>query len=146
MEHVPFATVRDSLTTTVDARATLDEVIHSVSAPTRIRAATHGLSTRMTHLRRARQLATRAIDMIISGASDRELRRVERILADALRPIELVSLVAQRDIDRAVTIAAHDGNEASYLAASKALFTALVRVVDELLPVITAAHTRMAPK
>jgi hypothetical protein len=146
MQHVPFATVRDSLTTSVDARATLDSVIDSIDASSRTRAATRGLATRITHLRRARQLATRAIDMVVSGASDRELRRVERILADALRPIEIVSLVAQRDIDRAITIASHDGDEASYLAASKALFTSLVRVIDELLPVITAAHARMAPK
>jgi hypothetical protein len=144
MEHVPFATVRDALATTVDARATLDEVIGSVDARARIRAATRGLSARITHLRRARQLANRAIDMIVSGASDRDLRRLERILADTLRPIELVSLVAQRDIDRAITIASHDADEAAYLAASKALFTSLIRVVDEILPVITSAHARMA--
>ncbi len=141
MEHVPFASVRDSLATTVDARAVLDEVT-AVDATARMRTAKRGLATRITHLRRARQLATRAIDMILSGASDRELRRVERILADALRPIELVSLVAQRDIDRAITIASHDATEAAYLAASKSLFTSLIRVIDEILPVITEAHTR----
>ncbi len=145
MEHVPFATVRDALLATVDARATLDAVIGSVDANARIHAAKRGLSSRVTHLRRARQLANRAIDMIVSGASDRELRRVERILADTLRPVELVSLVAQRDIDRAITIASHDADEAAYLAASKSLFTTLIRVIDELLPVITSAHARMAP-
>jgi hypothetical protein len=145
MEHVPFETLKASLTTSVDARAMLDDAIGSVDSRARIRAAARGLSERITHLRRARQLARRAIDMIVSGASDRELRRVERILADVLRPIELVSLVAQREIDRAITIASHDGDEASYLAASKALFDALVRVVDELLPVITRAHARMVP-
>lgn len=145
MEHVPFADVRAKLLATpVDARATLDAVIDSVDAASRTRAATRGLSTRITHLRRARQLATRAIDMIVSGASDRDLRRVERVLADALRPIELVSLIAQREIDRAITIASHDASAEAYLAASKTLFTVLIRMVDELLPVMTAAHERMA--
>ena len=143
MQHVPFAEVRAQLTSTVDARAVLDSSIRATMSSDREAAARRGLDSRVTQLRRVRRLANRACDMIVSHAPDRELHRIERILAEALRPVDFIALIAQREVDRAITVASHDGDVADYLAASRSLFTTLIRVIDEMLPILIRAKTAL---
>lgn len=140
MLHVPLATIAETLVAPVDTRA-LEVAVSSTNTKERTRAIERNLGEHLTHLRRARQLANRARDLIASKASERELRRVERILADSLQPVGFVSLLAQREVDRAIAVAVHAGETAQYLAASDALFATLIGVIDQLLPILTAART-----
>lgn len=139
MHHVPFSEVRGQLGTPIDTSA-LAAAIDATDAVARTHTVQRELRSYVTHLRRARQLASRARDLIASRAPRRELQRVERILQDVLQPIGFVSLLAQREVDRAVAVAVHDGDENVYLAASDALFATLVRVVDQVVPVLESAR------
>ena len=145
MQHAPFAQVREHLDTPVDTSA-IATAVASTDVTSRTRSVEQRLRTHTVHLRRARQLANRARDLIASGAPERELRRVERILGEVLQPIGFVSLLAQREVDRAVAVAVHAGDTATYLAASDALFATLIGVIDKLGPVIEAAHQKAHPR
>ncbi|MFN0249717.1 MAG: motility associated factor glycosyltransferase family protein [Kofleriaceae bacterium] len=140
MQHVPFADVRALLDTPVDM-SPIAAAIAETDTSSRARSVERRLRTITTHLRRARQLANRARDLIASGAPERELRRVERVLGEVLQPIGFVSLLAQREVDCAVAVAVHAGDAAVYLAGSDALFVSLIGAIDQLAPILDAART-----
>ncbi len=104
--------------------------------PARTKRALAQIATFATALARTRKLARAALELAKTGDS-KQLARVERALAAALRPIGFVSLLAQREIERAQDVAARADQD--YLAASRALFTTLLDVIDQLSPQIATA-------
>jgi len=57
-----------------------------------------------------------------------------------------VSLLAQRELDRAHDRARRSGEHADYLAASAALFDTLIDVIDQIEPALRVALIRMGPR
>lgn len=139
MQHRPFAEV--VLTETVDARAVLAHTV--VDADHRAATVERQLASHLARLRRARGLAVHANFLIARGGAERDLVRTEKALVDTLAPLEFASLLAQREVERAFEVAAHDGGFADLLAASSALFATVVDVIDQLVPILSAAHARM---
>lgn len=148
MQHVPLAEVSPLLASHVDVGGILDATIAATDAAARQGAVARNLRSQISQLRRARKLALHARKLARHGGGGREhqLQRAERALAASLRPIEFASLLAQRELERALDIAAHDGERASYLEASLTLFDTVVRVADQLLPILAAAQMRLEAK
>ncbi len=140
MQHLPFAEVRSLLSRPVDAGVVFDQAIASVDAAARRAATARRMRDHVTKLRRARRLATHARELTSRPGTERELRRTERALVETLRSLEFASLLAQREVERALDVAAHDGKLESYLAASSTLFATVIEVVDYLVPILTAAQ------
>jgi len=138
MEHVPLSEVRFG--DAVDVDAILDDVMH-VDDTRRARFLAHFAS--YSHgMRRARSLVRRACKLVDRGPSA-ELDRTERVLAASMRPLPFISLLSQREVDRAHDSARRDGSMDEYLAASRRLFTTLVSALDELEPAIRLARERL---
>ena len=104
--------------------------------PARSARVTRRVAAFASALARARGLAITALSLASRGDS-RKLARVERALAASLRPIGFVSLLAQREIERAQDVAARGDQD--YLAASRTLFATLLGVIDQLSPQLAAA-------
>lgn len=143
MQHVPLADVGSQLVHPIDVRAVLEATIAATDAAARRTAIARTLRSQVSQLRRARKLAAHARMLASHGAAERELQRAERALAASLRSIELASLLAQREVERALDVAAHGGDRVDYLAASLALFDTVIRVADQLLPILAAAQARV---
>jgi hypothetical protein len=67
----------------------------------------------------------------------------ERALMNALQPFPFVSLLAQREIETAHSVALHSASSDRYLAASANLFDKLVSVLDYLEPLLATASTNL---
>ena len=80
---------------------------------------------------RARSLAT--------AGDTAKLERVERVLVRVLAPLGFVSLLAQREVDRAYDTATRSATADDYLAASRSLFATLDSVIDQLEPALARA-------
>jgi hypothetical protein len=145
MIHEPLAAVIDRLAP-LGARTWIDGAIADTDGETRARRLAAHLDRFLRGLRRCRRLARRAKTLATSGDGSQRLVAVERELATALAPMPFVSLLAQREIERAHDIARRAGDVAGYLDASAALFQTLIRVVDRLEPALAAAHARIAPR
>jgi hypothetical protein len=143
MRHRPFAEVRASLSTTVDASAVLAQTVAGVAAEHRTAMVAGQLASHLARLRRARGLAIHANKLIARGGSERDLNRTEQALVATLAPLEFASLLAQREVERAIEVAAHDGGFADFLVASSALFATVVDVIDQLVPILSAAQTEL---
>jgi hypothetical protein len=142
MTHRPFADVIATLHTTYDVEQMLAAATAAVPADRTGRLTAH-LRTQLQQLRRARKLARRARSLIERGVTGPHLTRVERDLADTLRPLGFVALLAQRELERAQDIAHREGSEQSFLAASSRLLQTLVQIIDELGPLIDRAIVRI---
>lgn len=141
--HRPFADVRAEITTTIDVAAALDPIMCTDVVGRTATMAKH-IASITARLERVRRLATHANVLINRGASERELQRAERTLVRALEPLPFASLLAQKEVERAFSVAAHESDARGYLAASATLFGQLVNVCDYLLPVMIEAHANLA--
>jgi hypothetical protein len=97
-------------------------------------------------LRRSRRLARVARRLIERGNTGPRLAAVERGIAAALAPLSFVSLLAQRELDRAHDVARRPGAEVDYLAASASLFDTLIAVLDQVEPALRVALLRLGPR
>jgi hypothetical protein len=140
MEHVPLASV--ALDEDLNVSSTLDKIIHPGDIVRVAMLADH-LERYGNGMRRARSLAGRAEKLIDAGEAGATLERVERILAKSLEPLQFVSLLAQRDVDRAHDVARRSGTVDDYLAASRRLLDALSSAIAQLEPATRAAHARL---
>ncbi len=143
MQHRPLAEVSAILAATIDVRGELDRVIAATDEQPRRAALAMRMKSHTAHLRRARALAAHARKLARTGGHERDLERAERALAASLRPVEFASLLAQREVERALDVAAHAAGHVEYLAASTRLFDTIVGVADLLLPILTAAQTAL---
>ncbi len=143
MRHEPFAEVLAGLTDIVEARAVIDRAICDADVSERARRLSRHLASNASRLRRARKLALRARALIERGGNEAELTRVERGIADVLRPIGFVGLLAQRELEHAHGVAIRAGTSDDFLRASSALFATLIEVVDRLIPMLVAARARL---
>ncbi len=140
MEHVPL---RDAgLIDEVSVSAMLDEIIHPHDV-VRIALLSDHLDRYGSGMRCARSLAGRAKKLIDAGDTGATLERVERILAASMRPLQFVSLLAQREVDRAFDVARRYGCADDYLAASRRLLDTLLGAIGTLEPAMTRARTRL---
>jgi hypothetical protein len=139
MDHRAFAAVRDQLAAKLDVGAILDGVIAGTDRDARRAALAKDLDQHHGRLRRARKLADRA-RMLVDAGNERALQGTERALTQCLAASEFASLLAQREVERALDVAAHRAEHADYVAASRMLFETVVRVADDLLPILGAAR------
>jgi hypothetical protein len=136
MTHRALASVLAELAPArIDAMALIDQVAVSSSRRDQF---TAYLKQLVRSLARVRRHAKRARTAITGGNFD-ALARAERALAAAIAPVPFVSLLAQREIERAHVVAKHDANEASYLAASAKLFDAVLDVLTVIEPMFGSA-------
>jgi Protein of unknown function DUF115 len=138
MLHRPLRDVlRELAPARVDAIATIDAVVAEVGDARRARLAKYVRKV-VRSLARVRHHAVRARNAAAT-ARDQELSRAERALTAALAPVPFVSLLAQREIERAHVVAKHDASVDGYLAASAKLFDALEGVLRVLEPMFGSA-------
>lgn len=143
MSHTPLADVLATLGPTVDVAGALDAVVAAVDQPGRAaRFRTH-FAGYVSSLRRCRKLAQRGRALIAQRSAGPELALVERRLAEAVRPLGFVSMIAQREVELAADVARRAGTEQDYLQGSARLFEALIGVIDELKPQLDAAVGRL---
>ena len=145
MRHVPLSEVVALFDREIDVAGELDGAAMTVDAARSARMIDH-LSGVVRGLHRSRRLAAIARRLIDRGATDNRLTTIERGLATALEPLTFVSLLAQRELDRAHDVARRDGTEADYLTASASLFDTLLGVIDQLEPALKGALVRMGSK
>ena len=93
-------------------------------------------------MRRARKLATRVLGAVSQDGE--RLASLERQLTEALQPLGFVSLLALREVERAEEVANRAGSTQTFLAASADLMRTLIRIIDELAPLIDRAIDRIA--
>ncbi|TMQ16146.1 MAG: DUF115 domain-containing protein [Deltaproteobacteria bacterium] len=145
MEHRPFAEVLAQLDQPIDVAVELDAAAMTVDGDRVDRIIDH-VTGFLRGLRRSRRLARVARRLIERGNTGPRLAAVERGLADALAPLAFVSLLAQRELDRAHDVARRPGAEADYLAASASLFDTLIGVLDQVEPALRVALLRLGPR
>ncbi len=138
MQHRPLADVLASLDARVETTKIVDAAVAAVGPARRDQLAKH-VSRFVRGLRRVRYHATRARKLVERDRDRGELANVERALSAALKPLPFVSLLAQREIERAHVVAQHAASTARYLAASATLFDTLLDVLAVLEPVLGAA-------
>ena len=143
MDHRPLAELLATFDEVVPVDEILDAAVHGVTfmrgsnLAAHIRTFRRGLKSIRYHAVRARRLAR-------SGPSvEAKLAKTERSLASALQPFPFVSLLAQREIENAHSIALHDASADRYLAASANLFDSLVAVLDVLEPLLASASVKL---
>jgi hypothetical protein len=121
--------------------APVDAVQAPAFDPTRLAKIAAHLDGYASGMRRARSLAGRAKKLIDAAEVGPTLERVERILAASMRPLTFVSLLAQREVDRAFDAARR--GDVDHLAASHALIDALISAIDQLEPAVRLARERL---
>ncbi|MFT3694226.1 MAG: DUF115 domain-containing protein [Kofleriaceae bacterium] len=143
MDHRPLAEVLASFEEQYDVDAMLARAAESITYERAHQLAAHirtfrrGLKSIRYHAVRARRLAR------MQGTSEVKLQKVERALLSALQPFPFVSLLAQREIEWAHSVAMHEATREGYLGASANLFDTLVDVLDVLEPLLATASTHL---
>jgi hypothetical protein len=145
MDHRPFAEVLARLDRELDVAGELDAAAMAIDGDRANQLIDH-LTGFLRGVRRSRRLARVARRLIARGNTGPRLAAVERGLAATLAPLSFVSLLAQRELDRAQDIARHDGAEADYLAASASLFDTLNDVIDHIEPALRVALQRLGAR
>jgi hypothetical protein len=141
MNHRPLADVLAELGPAVATAAILDEAIANAGEARRDQLRSHvrrfvrGLRQIRHHTKRARRYAR--------TQDEHNLAKTERQLTTVLRPLPFVSLLAQREIERAHDVAVHADTADHYLAASTTLFDTLIGVLDVLEPVLNGASVSL---
>ncbi|MGH2898135.1 MAG: hypothetical protein ACRDMZ_05625, partial [Solirubrobacteraceae bacterium] len=97
-------------------------------------------------LRRSRRLAKIARTVIQRGDAGNRLPGLEAGLTTALQPLTFISLLAQREVDRAHDVARRPGQAADYLAASASLLETLLGTIEQVEPPLKAALERLGPR
>jgi hypothetical protein len=142
MDHVPLARVLGELHHRHDVGGVLAEVQRELDVAHRAQALADRYREYLSAMRRCRKLALRGRAMIAQGQTA-GLPRIEKALVSALRPLEFLSLIAQREVEVASDVAIRGGSEQGYLAASDRLLAALVRSIDEIRPQLVSAVGRL---
>ncbi|MEO8549320.1 MAG: 6-hydroxymethylpterin diphosphokinase MptE-like protein [Kofleriaceae bacterium] len=143
MDHRPLAELLATFDEVVPTDEILDAAVDTVTfertsaLAAHIRTFRRGLKSIRYHAVRARRLARNG------PANEVKLLKSERSLASALQPFPFVSLLAQREIENAHSIALHEATPDRYLAASANLFDSLVGVLDVLEPLLAAASAEL---
>lgn len=143
MDHRPLAELLATFDDVVPTDEILDAAVDTVTFERtsalagHIRTFRRGLKSIRYHAVRARRLARSGKD------NEVKLLKSERALASALQPFPFVSLLAQREIENAHSIALHEASTDRYLAASANLFDSLVGVLDVLEPLLAAASVEL---
>jgi hypothetical protein len=145
MEHLRFAEVLPRLDREIDVAGELDAAAMTMDGGRVDRVIDH-LTGFLRGLRRSRRLAKVARRLIERGNTGPRLAAVEQGLATALGPLRFVSLLAQRELDRAHDRARRGGAESDYLAASASLFDTLIDVLDQIEPALRVALLRLGPR
>jgi hypothetical protein len=145
MDHRPFAEVLPRLGREIDVAGELDAAAMTMDGGRIDRAIDH-LTQFLRGLRRSRRLARVARRLIERGNTGPRLTAVERGLSATLAPLSFVSLLAQRELDRAHDRARRSGEETDYLAASASLFDTLIGVIDQIEPALRVALLRLGPR
>ncbi|HEX3760797.1 MAG TPA: 6-hydroxymethylpterin diphosphokinase MptE-like protein [Kofleriaceae bacterium] len=145
MDHQRFADVLPRLARDIDVTGELDAAAMTLDGGRGDRLIDH-LTGYLRGLRRGRRLARVARRLIERGNTGPRLTAVERGLAQALAPLSFVSLLAQRELDRAHDVAVRDGTVADYLAASVRLFDTVIDVIDQIEPALRVALLRLGPR
>ena len=147
MDHRPLAEVTPMLGERFDVTETLDDAAVSIDYVARRDGLSRHLHSYLRALRRARHYARRANVLSrrepLTAEDEAKLARTERQLVAALRPLAFVSLIAQREIERAFDVAQRPADAKTYLRASTALFETLLGVIDQLEVVVHAAAKRV---
>jgi hypothetical protein len=144
MDHRPLADVIAELADGFDPMSVIDAAIAAIDRDERKdRFVTH-IGDLVRGLRRCRRLAERA--RAVARREPDKLAPIEQQLIVALRPLWFASLLAQREISRAHDVARRDGDAAGYLAASIALFDAIITVVDRIEPTLAKGLDTMRPR
>ena len=128
----------------VDVAALLDGATRDMRE--RTRAVADHVRHYKRRLARCRVLATRARQLMAAGKTGPRLERLEQNLSRALAPLAFVSLLAQREVDRAHDVALRGATEDEYLAASAALLATLDDVIGQLEPALSRALGELEPK
>ncbi len=139
MEHLPLSAVE--LGDDVDVWSVLGDIAFD---PERVRKIGAHLERYANGMRRAHSLAGRARKLLEAGDLGSNLERIERILAASLRPLQFVSLLAQREVDRAHDVARRADSVSNYVTASLRLLDALVGAIAELEPATRRARWQLA--
>ena len=142
MDHRPLAELLASFDEVVPVDEILDEAVASVGFERATQLAAH-IRTFRRGLKSIRYHAVRARRMARTGGVEAKLQKTERSLASALQPFPFVSLLAQREIENAHTVALHEATNDRYLAASANLFDKLVSVLDVLEPMLAVASIKL---
>ena len=143
MDHRPLAELLATFDERVPTSELLDEAVHQVGFMRAARMAGH-IRTFRRGLKSIRYHAVRARRLARGGSKDEaKLAKSERALMSALQPFPFVSLLAQREIETAHSIALHTATSDKYRAASANLFDKLVGVLDVLEPLLAAASDNL---
>jgi len=143
MDHRPLAEIAPTLYSPVDIAATIGNA--RVDRAARAAKLDRHLMGYVIGLGRVRRLTAKARELIAAGETGARLERVERTLSRALAPLGFVSLLAQREVDRAHDVAQREGTTEEYLHASSALLATLAEVVESLEPLFRrVSHARRA--
>ena len=143
MSHRPLADVIAELDDGFDPMIEIDTAIAAIDRPERKARLAGHIGDLVRGLRRCRRLAEHA--RAVARRDPDKLAHVEQQLIVALRPLWFASLLAQREISRAHDVARHAGDAAGYLAASIALFEAIVTVVGRVEPTLAKALDTLRP-
>ena len=144
MVHRPLADVIPELADGFDPMIEIDAAIAAIDRTDRKNRLADHIGDLVRGLRRCRRLAEHA--RAVARRDPDKLADIERQLIVALRPLWFASLLAQREIGRAHDVARRDGDAAGYLAASIALFDAIVTVVGQVEPTLAKALDIMRPR
>jgi len=142
MDHRPLAELLATFDDVVPVDEILDAAVAQVGFERGTQLAGH-IRTFRRGLKSIRYHAVRARRMARTGGAEAKLQKTERSLASALQPFPFVSLLAQREIENAHSIALHEATSDRYLAASANLFDKLVSVLDVLEPLLATASVRL---
>jgi hypothetical protein len=145
MLHRPLADVLALLDRELDVAGELDGAAMTIDA-TRAPSIVEHLTGYCRGLRRSRRLARIARTVIQRGDAGNRLPGLEAGLAAALQPLTFISLLAQREVERAQDIARRPGAATDYLAASASLLDTLLGVIEQVEPALKAALDRLGPR
>jgi hypothetical protein len=142
MDHRPLAELLATFDEVVPTDEILEAAVQQIGYMRNAQLAGH-IRTFRRGLKSIRYHAVRARRMARTGGAEAKLQKTERSLASALQPFPFVSLLAQREIENAHSIALHEASSDRYLAASANLFDKLVGVLDVLEPLLAAASVKL---
>jgi hypothetical protein len=145
MDHRPLAEVMALLDREIDVGGELDGAAMTLDSTRTAHIVDH-LSEYLRGLRRSRRLAKIARTVIQRGDAGNRLPGLEAGLTAALQPLTFISLLAQRELDRAHDVARRSGQEGDYLAASASLLDTLLGTIEQVEPALKAALERLGPR
>ena len=143
MDHRTLASVLLELTQSYDIPAILDDVVNSIDSRGRMEKTRQRAIDVRKQLKLCVALAERCRRLTQTAGTDvgaeHRLRDAEAALAESIRDIVFVSMVAQREIGIALIAARQVSDMSEALAASRALFDAVIAAAKEVDPHLEVA-------